>query len=84
MGWRSGRLYPSREIDNRVARKFCDLLAGTSSSNDDCVLFSIEHVHRNNLSLARLVKAKMFECRFKMSFHIHRDNLQRSKIIIML
>ena len=47
-------LYPSWENDNRVARKFCDLLAGTSSSNDDCVLFSIERVHRNNLSLARL------------------------------
>ena len=77
-------LYPSWENDNRVARKFCDLLAGTRGSNDDCILFSIECVHRNNLSLARLVETKLFECRFQASFHIHRANLQRSKIIIML
>ena len=61
-----------------------DLLAGTRGSNDDCVLFSIQRIHRNDLSLARLIKTKLFECRFKMSFHIHRDNLQRTKIINML
>ena len=61
-----------------------DLLAGTSSSNDDCILFSIQRIHRNNLSLARLIKTKLFECRFQVSFHIHRDNLQCVKIIFML
>ena len=61
-----------------------DLFARTRGSNDDCVLFSIQRIHRNNLSLARLVEAKLFECRFQVSFHIHRDNLQRTKIINML
>ena len=61
-----------------------DLFARTRGSNDDCVLFSIQRIHRNNLSLARLVKANLFQCRFKMSFHIHRDNLQCVKIIFML
>ena len=32
-----------------------DLFARTRGSNDDCVLFSIQRIHRNNLSLARLI-----------------------------
>ena len=67
---------PNGLIDN--------LLTAASSSNDDCILFSIERIHWNNLRLARLVETKLFECRFQVSFHIHRDNLQRSKIIFML
>jgi len=51
-----------------------DLFARTRGSNDDCVLFSIQRIHRNNLSLARLVKTKLFQSRFKMSFNVHRDN----------
>ena len=61
-----------------------DLFAGTRGSNYNRILFSIQRIHRNNLSLARLVEAKLFECRFQVSFHIHRDNLRCVKIIFML
>ena len=71
-----GMSQTNRFVDNLFAR--------TRGSNDDCVLSSIKCIHRNNLCLTRLVKAKLFECRFQVSFHIHRDNLQRNKIIFML
>ena len=75
----------SQLVRMRQTNRFInDLLAGTSSSNDDRILLSIKRIHRNNLCLARLVKTKLFECRFQVSFHIHRDNLQRIKIIYML
>ena len=61
-----------------------DLLATAGSSNHNRVLSGIERIHWNNLRLARLVETKLFECRFQVSFHIHRDNLQRTKIINML
>ena len=61
-----------------------DLFTTSSGSNHNRILFSIQRIHRDNLCLARLVKAKLFECRFQVSFHIHRDNLQCVKIIFML
>ena len=67
---------PNGLIDN--------LLTAASSSNDNCILFSIQRVHRNDLCLTRLVETELLQCRFQVSFHIHRDNLQRTKIINML
>ena len=61
-----------------------DLLATAGSSNHNRVLSGIKRIHRNNLCLARLVETELLQCRFQVSFHIHRDNLQRTKIINML
>ena len=41
-----------------------DLFAGIRGSNYNYILFSLQRIHRDNLSLARLIKTKLFECRF--------------------
>ena len=51
-----------------------DLFAGRRGSNHNRILSGIKSFHRDDLRLARLVKTKLFQSRFKMSFNIHRDN----------